>query len=144
MDGVIIESSFHFRRLVLALLCTAVVLGLTHLPGEAMPDLFSLRGVDKIIHALAYAMIAMSFLLAVDRGAGWRLPAILVLGIVGLAGVDELTQPLVHRTCSIWDFLADLAGIAIACGLVRGKQVFFSRGFVGRGSTGGVRMGSES
>jgi VanZ family protein len=109
--------------LVVALLCTAVVLSLTHIPGEAMPRVVDIRGLDKVIHCTAYAMITASFLFAVDRRAGWRLPVILVLGILALGAVDELTQPFVRRTCSGWDFLADMIGIAIACGIWKAASV---------------------
>ncbi len=45
-------------------------------------------------------------------------PALLFLGLALLAGIgalDETTQPLVRRTCSIVDYACDLTGIAVAC-----------------------------
>lgn len=109
-----IASPFRFWRLVLALLVTAAVFVLTHLPPEYVPKDLALQGRDKLIHAGAYALITLSFLLAVDRRARWRLPILLVLGIAAVGGVDELTQPYVGRACDPGDFVADLVGIGIA------------------------------
>ena len=109
-----------------------------------MPEVWSIRGFDKVVHATAYAIITLSFLFAVQWKAGWRRPVIVVLGIVALAALDELTQPFVGRTCCVWDFIADLVGIAIACGVVFGKRIIASRGSVRCESTAGTQTGSGS
>lgn len=76
-----------------------------------MPQLPRVHLSDKLVHALAYGLIAASFLGAVKRQAGWKLRFIVLLGIVALGLVDEMTQPLVDRQASVGDFAADVVGI---------------------------------
>jgi VanZ family protein len=95
------------------------VLTLTHLPPDAIPKalprVLQVAGSDKIEHGLAYAMITLSFLFAVNWRMHRWLWGIIILGIAAIGAADEITQPLVGRDCSGWDWLADLAGIAAGC-----------------------------
>jgi len=115
------QSEFYPGRVVLAFLCVASVLVLTHLPTEVVPKglprMLQLGGSDKIVHSLAYALITASFLLAVKCRTDCRLWAIIILGIAAVGVADEVTQPLVNRDCSGWDWVADLIGIAAGCGV---------------------------
>ena len=64
---------------------------------------------------MAYGLIAGSFLLSLRRPVR---PALLLLGlaaVVVLGALDEVTQPLVHRTADIRDYFSDLTGVAAAC-----------------------------
>ena len=130
-----IKDMFDLRRLVAALLCVAAVLGLTHIPGEYVPICVQAHSLDKVEHVVAYGVIALCFLLSLRprpspgligqldgqttekacRGAArrrpWLLPVTLLLALALVGGLDELTQPLVNRTCDPWDFAADLTGI---------------------------------
>ena len=71
---------------------------------------------DKIEHALAYAilafLIATTWELAVGRLNGRHL-GLVWLGVVVYGALDELTQILVGRDCSFWDWAADGLGAAI-------------------------------
>ena len=111
----LLKSCFRPRGIRLTLVAVACVLGLTHIPGPDMPRILEVHALDKVEHVLAYGSIAGFFLLSLKRPMR---PALLLLGLVALAGIallDETTQPLVDRTCDFWDFASDLVGIAVPC-----------------------------
>jgi VanZ family protein len=109
------KSCFRPRWLLLTLLIAVCVLGLTHIPGQDMPQFLQVGDLDKVEHVAAYGLIAGSFLLSLKTPVR---PALLLIGLAALAGIgalDETTQPLVNRTADIVDYASDLIGIAIAC-----------------------------
>ncbi len=109
------KSCFHPRWLILTLLVTAGVLGLTHIPGQSMPRALEVRHLDKAEHIVSYGLIAGFFLLSLKRPVR---PTVLLIGLAVLAvigALDEATQPLVNRSASIGDYACDLTGMAIAC-----------------------------
>ncbi len=75
-------------------------------------------GLDKLCHFFAYAGLALLASIAWSqwRPAGrplrWGNLAIVLLGLTAYGSFDEITQPLVHRTCELADWLADVAGAA--------------------------------
>jgi hypothetical protein len=113
------KSELRPRRVVLAFLSVVFVLTLTHLPPDAIPTalprVFQVGGSDKIEHGLAYALITMFFLFAVNWRMNRRLWVIIMLGIAALGATNEITQPFVNRNCSGWDWMADRVGIAAGC-----------------------------
>jgi len=123
MQGNTWKSGFYLGWVFVTLCAVAVVLGLTHIPGEDMPPILEVHDLDKLEHLAAYGLIASFFLLSLRRPV--RL-ALLLLGLAVLAGMgalDELTQPLVHRAASLGDYACDLAGIALACLLFGAAQL---------------------
>jgi hypothetical protein len=101
--------------MLLTLLVAGGVLGLTHIPGQDIPRSLQDVAPDKVEHIVAYALIAGSFLFSLKRPVR---PALLLVGLGALAvlgALDETTQPLVNRTCDLWDYVSDLTGIAISC-----------------------------
>ncbi len=107
------RSYFRPRWTLLTLLAAGVVLGLTHIPGEDIPRVLQVQYLDKAEHVAAYGLIAGFFLLSLTRPIR---PAVLLIGLATLAvlgALDEVTQPLVNRFASIWDYACDLIGIAI-------------------------------
>lgn len=80
-----------------------------------------------IIHVMIYGLLTWLLLRALaGRGWRWAVPVTLVL-VMAIGAVNELTQPLVGRSCSLLDWLIDLAGAAAAIALwlatVRPKRV---------------------
>jgi VanZ family protein len=77
--------------------------------------------LDKPVHVLVFALLGGLVLLAVGRVRRWShwpaaLLSILLVATAGLA--DEAYQLLVPlRTCSLWDWLADLAGGVVGAGV---------------------------
>ena len=101
-----------------ATLGAVVVLSLGPPPSglEAFP------GADKLWHAIAYAGCTGSWLLAAvwrpGRGPGAfpRAGIPIVVGAAVLGGAIELVQRVFSRSADPLDWLADLAGIALASG----------------------------
>ncbi|MEM1061323.1 MAG: VanZ family protein [Planctomycetota bacterium] len=94
--------------------------GLTHVPLPALPigpDVFF--EADKLVHITIYGGLAF----LADR-AGWRTAlgtAGLVASLLTMAVVDELTQIPVGRQASVYDWIADAAGVA--CGLAAACKI---------------------
>ncbi len=109
------EFYFDLRWLAAPVFCTLSVLTLTHLPQDLTPE--ALRDgpfhIDKAEHVVAYGLISICSIPAVKRRHGRILLAVL-LAVTVLSALDELTQPLIGRTASPWDLLADLIGVALA------------------------------
>jgi hypothetical protein len=107
------KSCFRPRWLLLTVLVAGVVLGLTHIPGQSLPRVLQVHYLDKAEHVVAYGLIAGFFLLSLQRPVR---PAVLLIGLAALAALgalDEVTQPLVSRFASVWDYACDLIGIAL-------------------------------
>lgn len=58
------KELFKIKRLIIAVIFTAVVVLLTHLPQEVMPARLQTSGLDKLAHALAYGAITLLFILS--------------------------------------------------------------------------------
>jgi hypothetical protein len=113
MEETMRRLGFRPRWMAATLLSIVVVLGLTHIPGEDLPRVLQVHYLDKVEHVAAYGLIAGFFLLSLQRPVR---PAVLWAGLAALAALgvlDEVTQPLVHRFASVWDYACDLIGIAI-------------------------------
>ncbi len=84
----------------------------THVP--LPPDMLP-GDSDKVVHFIAYLLLALL--------AGWIVWSFgkLTFGRLVLAGlavavfgaIDEMTQPLVNRHMSLYDWLADFAGVIV-------------------------------
>lgn len=71
---------------------------------------------DKLLHFLAYGLLAVLAGAAAAAAGGWTLrrAAMLAAGLMAFAAVDEVTQPLFPpRTAEPFDWVADCIGIAI-------------------------------
>ena len=121
-------------RVVLWVLCAAywvALFTLTHLPrvpvvGEPVPD--------KLAHFLAYGVLAgVLYLAKWASGSPAKRSAYFVLTVSLLYGaMDEITQPLVGRSCELYDWLADAAGAIIVVGVFASVRYLAER--VGSGS----------
>jgi len=85
----------------------------THLPPPDAPP--PILKHDKLLHVLGYAVLGLL--------TGWRIAADCLspasrrfwgwlLALIAYAGFDELTQPVVGRSCELGDWLADAGGAA--------------------------------
>lgn len=101
--------------MTVALLGTACLLMLTHIPNDALPKVLQRDLFDKIEHAVAYGLIAILFLRALRRPIRPLLLLIVLAALAVVGALDEVTQPLVNRYASITDYAFDLIGIAAAC-----------------------------
>jgi len=113
------RSAVWFDRKWLAAtgIAALAVLAATHIPQEMMPKELQVRMLDKVEHAVSYGVIAFFGLMSFRRPLSFKVMTLILLAGALVGAVDEVTQPLVHRTASVVDWAADLAGIAIACGV---------------------------
>jgi VanZ family protein len=112
-----IAGSFDRKWLVTTGVATLAVLGATHIPQEMMPKALSVHMLDKVEHVTAYGTVAFFLLMSFRRPPGLKVTAAILLAAALMGAIDEVTQPLVHRTASSADWAADLVGVAIACGV---------------------------
>jgi len=90
----------------------------THLP--KIPKAL-VKPSDKTLHFGAYLGLGLLVLITWSLFRPLNRRQILtVIGILALYGaLDEITQPLVGRHADVLDWLADLAGVAVAVAIVR-------------------------
>ena len=103
------------RRLLWSLTLTfwAFIFFMTHIPQPRLPNV---HVGDKSAHIISYGVLAALLYLTLwrtrpdDWSLLWKIPLILML----YGAFDEITQPLVHRSCELADWYADVAGTLIA------------------------------
>ena len=104
---------FNLKWLTIAILFAATVIFVTHIPQELIPERLQICGLDKIGHVVAYGAITILFVLSLRDRFSLLSAAILFFATSTLGAVDELTQPLVNRTASPIDWLADIVGVSV-------------------------------
>jgi len=99
----------------------------TSIPGDSLPTV-DMIGFDKVVHASIYGILALLLAVALTKRGieGFKRAALIV--VIGLAYsiFDELHQPFVGRTCSIYDIVANSIGIllvAVGSLFVKSKTV---------------------
>ncbi len=107
------DSYFNLKWLTIAALFTAIVVLITHIPQEIMPERLQVKGLDKIGHFVAYGAITFLLVLSIKARPSLLSAAILFFVTSALGAVDELTQPLVNRVASPVDWIADIVGISV-------------------------------
>jgi putative peptidoglycan lipid II flippase len=140
------------RHIRLFLLVFLIFQGLTtHIPAPNIPDLQAqVPHVDKVAHLAMYTILTVLLLASRLAGAkrSWSANLIVAMVLAGVIGaVDELTQPLVGRTCTLGDWAADVGGAAlVGCAVLitqwrlrRGANVAEGQA----GSTDGSDQGAE-
>ena len=100
-------------------ICAAVILLLTGLPGSCLPHVKPIVGFDKVVHVLMYAGFTFAALWGYrqpfqERGKAYRrksLWLVLTIGIVYGALTEIMQETLVPgRTGSVYDWIADIIG----------------------------------
>ena len=114
------KNFFNIKWLMVAVIFTATVVFLTHIPEDAMPSQLQVIGLDKLAHILAYGAITYLFVLSLRTCPTMLSASLLFFAILAVGAVDELTQPFFNRTASLADWLADIVGIS-------GVLLFFPR-----------------
>lgn len=104
----------RFRRGAAVVLYFAFILGLSSIPGDDTPRI-DIPHLDKVVHFLLYS--GLGWMLARTR---LRLWLALLIGLLMGAG-DECYQSLTPgRTPSVYDWLADAAGVTAGLLVMRG------------------------
>jgi len=107
-----IKDFFNIKWLIVAVIFTAVVVLLTHVPEDAMPSPLCVSSLDKLEHGLAYGVITFLFIMSLSNSLTVLSALFLFFAILAIGVIDELTQSLVNRTASVTDLLANAMGIA--------------------------------
>ena len=92
---------------------------LTHMPGQHITFFTArLTFFDKILHFIAYFILSLLLWTVLNpaRKVDWKKARVWwILVVIVLYGVfDEWLQAYTQRSCSFYDFLADVAGAAAA------------------------------
>jgi hypothetical protein len=84
-------------------------------PASGAPPLLLLPGLDKVVHLVLFAALAMS-----GRWAGLR-PVALGVGLVAYAGVSEVLQGVLPlgRSADSVDALVDVVGVGVGLFMAR-------------------------
>lgn len=106
-----LDNYFGIKWLVIAVAFTAIILLLTHIPKEVMPPRLQENTHDKLHHVIAYGAITFLFILSLKVSSTPFLLSLLFFAILAIGIVDEVTQPLVNRTASLADVVANFIGI---------------------------------
>jgi VanZ family protein len=104
---------------VLALAYLAAMFAATHMPTR-LPTSMPVRGLDKAVHFVAYAGLAIVLMAAAN--VFWRTGVRTALGVIIVAAIygalDEWTQGFVPgRSAELRDWVADVLGAAVGAGL---------------------------
>ena len=101
------------------ILCAAVILLLTGLPGSYFPHVKPVIGMDKVAHLLMYAGFTFISLWGyrepfVEKGSVYRKKAVWIAIVIGITygALTEIMQETLipSRTGSVYDWIADLVG----------------------------------
>ena len=109
-----LEKYFRIKWLIISFFTTISILFITHIPQKFMPNRLDVNGIDKIGHILAYGIVTLLFILSLKSSLSLLSVVIPFCVISSFGVIDELTQPLVNRTSSLLDLLADIIGISTA------------------------------
>ena len=110
------------RNSIPGILCGIVILILTGIPGSLLPHAKPILGLDKLVHALMYAVFAFACLWGyrkqfVSNGLPYKRKAIILTVIISIVygGLTELMQDrfVEGRRGDWFDFLADSIGTGI-------------------------------
>jgi len=121
-----------FRRSGLVFLAAAYAITLvlaTHYPKPE--QLLGRYGhADKLLHVVAYFLLAVFVATAVWGAGRWsrRTAVVVAIALAGFGAIDEITQPLFGRTADVLDWAADCAGISAGILLVAITSSVWARG----------------
>lgn len=106
----------RLRTWGLTLAWAAVIVAVTAAPASTLPSAPLLPGLDKLVHAVLFGVLAWLALSARARDHGIRVPMwILIVSLATFAAADEGLQRLVPGRGADWmDWMADMAGVLIA------------------------------
>jgi VanZ family protein len=111
---------FSFLKMAPMIIVMAAIFFFSHQPGDyfALPPL---RGLDKVLHAIAYGVLAGTVILALPPAQekhSLNRSAILAIAICLAYGIsDEIHQLYIQGRCaSLWDVVADLVGSSAVIG----------------------------
>ena len=105
----------HRVRYALVALVASIVLVASVVETSATPSTgpFALLGMDKWTHALAYAGVTATLAYASIENGRARLALAVGLAVAFGIGIEIVQWPIVYRTASVADVLADAIGACL-------------------------------
>lgn len=110
------------RRCTASVLWAVVILGITSVPGTAIPAGPEIPGLDKVVHATMYGVLGylVGGALAGEAGLAW---VVAMAMIAAMAAGDEWHQEWIPgRSADVFDWVADVAGATAGLSLSRAAQ----------------------
>lgn len=106
----------RLRTWGLTIAWAAVIVAVTAAPASTLPSAPLLPGLDKLVHAGLFGILAWLALHARSRDRGAQFSTwILIVGLATFAALDEVLQRFVPGRGGDWmDWVADMAGVLIA------------------------------
>jgi len=106
-----------FFRYIPMITVMGIIFFLSNQPGDSL-DLPDIPNVDKVLHAVAYGVLALTTLFAVPghkyRANPWRICLLVVLFCFMYGVSDEFHQSFVpNRMPSVLDLIADTMGAVV-------------------------------
>jgi VanZ family protein len=106
-------AAYWYQKILAYTLLTSIVVG-SFLSPKAVSTL-PLPGTDKLHHGSAYFLLSLAFLWPYRNQpvlSWWKI----IFTLAFLGGIIEPLQPIISpgRSCDIYDFVADCAGIGLA------------------------------
>lgn len=115
------EEQIVRRRRYVAVIYGLIVLAISSIPGDALPDVPDVWGIDKFVHLILYAGLGFLMLRGFDPEA--RRIWLIVCFSVAYGLLDEAHQWLIPgRTPSLLDALADALGSVVGV-LIAARQL---------------------
>lgn len=103
-----------------ALLYAVLIFVMSALPGDELPDL-SYFSLDKFVHAAEFGLFGILLFRAFRfPGPIWKPYLVTLLIGIPYAALDEIHQLFVPgRSCDVYDFVMDTAGILVFAAISR-------------------------
>ncbi len=114
MEQLKFSNWFKLPWFLAAILFICLILGLSHIPQKYLANHMGLSHLDKITHIVAYGIITFLTISSIKFRPYFRIKLIIFVFVVLLGYFDEYTQGFVGRTVSMYDWLADIAGVVLA------------------------------
>ena len=92
-----------------------LIIVLTHIPQSIISYHINITHFDKLLHVLSYGILGYLLFCSLKLRSKLVSFWVVILVVAVIAGLDELTQPLVQRCASIADWLADCIGVCSSC-----------------------------
>ena len=107
--------SLNVKRWLPLAVWIVLIFGFSSIPGLTGNRVPLVRGTDKAVHFVEYAVFAMLFYRGLSYGGvriRWSLVIVVIISGTAVAGLDEMYQSYIPRRDSdIYDLAADSAGV---------------------------------
>jgi len=93
-----------------------LIFSLSSIPPKSIPDIGTELPIDKVVHFIEYGIfgfLLFKSLHSLNRLRIWQITIIAIFSGIIIGALDESYQSLTKRTPSVYDWLADVIGVAV-------------------------------